>query len=344
MKNADVNDDFNSVEEQTTASSSTRITSPKRSTDTANVSEEFGYCECSRPVSFSTHYDKFATQHFCTTIRQFPASDFDLHQDSPSESQQLTSSLDDSSPSPSSIQKLGCGDSIYDRIENPSPVSVLDKFFLEDITSPLPSTTTKPGRSNCITYSKCLRCSIFFISICLPYLRLRTIIALNPAANSRMQPIHIDFEEQHGYLNWDKLFLEWYSSDQQLSPSFFDELELSAIDSPCDHKLLFDFVNEVISEARTSYFSCSTFLSFLKPKLQPIPVDKVVAREIKKRVNQHLLLSPVAPRRLDQIVGEDLATSATWMDIRHDVEDIVVHIDESILEDLIQEAMPEFNI
>lgn len=284
VKNADVNDDFNSVEEQTTASSSTRITSPKRSTDTANVSEEFGYCECSRP-------------------------------DSPSDSQQLTSSLDDSSPSPSSIQKLGCGDSIYDRIENPSPVSVLDKFFLEDITSPPPSTTTKPGRSNCITYT-----------------------------NSRMQPIHIDFEEQHGYLNCDKLFLEWYSSDQQLSPSFFDELELSAIDSPCDHKLLFDFVNEVISEARTSYFSCSTFLSFLKPKLQPIPVDKVVAREIKKRVSQHLLLSSVAPRRLEQIVGEDLATSATWMDIRHDVEDIVVHIDESILEDLMQEAMPEFNI
>ncbi|XP_058222093.1 uncharacterized protein LOC131332061 isoform X3 [Rhododendron vialii] len=279
VKKAETNDDFKTMEDPTTASSRTCITSPRQSTDTANMSEEFGYLECSRPGS-------------------------------PSESQQLISSLDVSSPSPSSIQKLGFGDSIYDRIENPSPVSVLDPVFLKDITSP-PSTTTKP---------------------------------VNAAANSTMQPLHVDFEEQYGYPNWDKLFLKWYSPDQLLSPSFFDELELPSLDSSCDQKLLFDYVNEVISEAYQCYFSCSPVPSFLKPKLQPIPVDKVVGHEIKKRVNLYLLLSPMAPRRLDEIVGEDLASSSTWMDIRRDIEVIAVHMVESILDELIPEALHEFHI
>lgn len=167
---------------------------------------------------------------------------------------------------------------------------------------------------------------------------------VNAAANSTMQPIHIDFEEQYGYPNWDKLFLKWYSSDQLLSPSFYDESELPSLNSLCDQKLLFDYVDEVLSEAYQCYFSCSPVLSFLKPKLQPIPVDKVVGHEIKKRVIMHLLQSPMAPRRLDEIVGEDLASSSTWMDIRRDVEDIVVHMVESILDELIPEALPELHI
>lgn len=167
---------------------------------------------------------------------------------------------------------------------------------------------------------------------------------MNAAANSTMQPLHVDFEEQYGYPNWDKLFLKWYLPDQLLSPSFFDELELPSLDSSFDQKLLFDYVNEVISEAYQCYFSCSPILSFLKLKLQPIPVDKVVGHEIKKRVNLYLLLSPMAPRRLDEIVGEDLASSSTWMDIRLDVEVIAVHMVESILDELIPEALPEFHI
>lgn len=59
MKKAETNDDFNTMEDPTTASSRTCITSPRQSTDTANMSEEFGYLECSRPVSFCTHKDIF---------------------------------------------------------------------------------------------------------------------------------------------------------------------------------------------------------------------------------------------------------------------------------------------
>ncbi|KAG5539648.1 hypothetical protein RHGRI_020002 [Rhododendron griersonianum] len=59
MKKAETSDDFNTMEDPTIASSRTCITSPRQSTDTANMSEEFGYLECSRPVSFCTHKDIF---------------------------------------------------------------------------------------------------------------------------------------------------------------------------------------------------------------------------------------------------------------------------------------------
>lgn len=58
------------------------------------------------------------------------------HQDSPEENQTSPSPTGYYS-SPLSIHRVENFDRIKDRVEQPSPVSVLEEFFVEDITSPL---------------------------------------------------------------------------------------------------------------------------------------------------------------------------------------------------------------
>jgi hypothetical protein len=45
------------------------------------------------------------------------------------------------------------------------------------------------------------------------------------------------------------------------------------------------------------------------------------------------------PHTLDQLVKKDMAKTGTWMDLRCDIETILVEIGEAIFEDLMEEAI-----
>lgn len=134
---------------------------------------------------------------------------------------------------------------------------------------------------------------------------------------------------------YSECFGRWHSSDQPLSPSLFDQVEVSSSHLSNNKKLLFDCINEVLMEVHERFYGCSPWVSFVKPNIQVTPLGKYVVREVWKGVDCHLLRVPC---KLDQIVGKDMEEDRKWMDLRFDVESIGMEIEYDILEELLEET------
>lgn len=139
--------------------------------------------------------------------------------------------------------------------------------------------------------------------------------------------------------NYSEFFGRWRSSEQPLSPSLFDQVEVSSAHLSSDRKLLFDCINEVLVEIYERFFSCSPWISFVKTNIWPIPVRKHVIQEVWQGIHWHLL--PQFPRTLDQVIGKDMAKAGSWMDLRFDVEAVSSEMGEGILEKIMEEMILE---
>lgn len=97
-----------------------------------------------------------------------PANNFDLVQDSSSDDQPSTSSVDVSS-TPSSIERVEDPDTIEDRRHQSSPVSVLEPFFIDNICPE--STLCNSGRlslqgiTKSFYFSSSLKCATELVQI-----------------------------------------------------------------------------------------------------------------------------------------------------------------------------------
>lgn len=80
--------------------------------------------------------------NYCALLRCL-VTDLEIFLDSPFEDQPLTSSPDVFQSSPSSIQRVEDSDGIEDKGEQPSPVSVLEQFFVD--ATCYASTISEPG-------------------------------------------------------------------------------------------------------------------------------------------------------------------------------------------------------
>ncbi|XP_010241886.1 PREDICTED: uncharacterized protein LOC104586374 isoform X2 [Nelumbo nucifera] len=229
--------------------------------------------------------------------------------ESPKENQSSTPPL--SSPLSSSllIEKVDL-EGIDKRVEQPSPVSVLDPL-LEDIISPasIPSQFEINSRS-CMENKR----SIFkYVSAVL---------------------------EASGLSSSGEFLRGCHSSDYILEPSLFDEVEVITSQLCGDRKLLFDCINEILVEMYQCYFSCTPWVSFVKPNTRPVPVGKHIIDEVWEGMDWHI--QPQLPQQtLDQIVGKDMAKSGAWMDLKLDTENIGSEMGEAILEDLMEETISE---
>ncbi|XP_057978289.1 uncharacterized protein LOC131164820 [Malania oleifera] len=280
------------------------IVNAKQRTDAGNICEKIGNLEC-------------------------------LIQDLPAGNQTSTVSSYSSSPNASSIEKAEDLDSIKDKMEQPSPVSILEPFFVEDISSP-ETTTSKPAEP------PRQRLPINFEQ------HSPTVLSLSSSEISSC-PCTEDWEFIHQHvmavlqdsgLYCDELSVKWHSSNQQLDQSLFDEAQLFPTQSYNDRKLLCDCISEVFLEVYQNYFGCSPWISSTKPMIWSVIVQKNVVREVIKGVNQHLL-PQMPPHTLEQLVAKDLAKPGTWMDIRIDAEDTVIEMLEAILDELIMENLCE---
>jgi len=139
-------------------------------------------------------------------------------------------------------------------------------------------------------------------------------------------------------MKWDEFYMRSHSSEQLLDPSIFFEVEFFSSQLCCDKKLLFDSANEALVEVYERYFGCFPGLSFVKSTIRPAPDMKNGIYEVWEGVSWHLLPLPL-PHTLDQLVKKDMAKTGTWMDLRCDIETILVEIGEAIFEDLMEEAI-----
>ncbi|KHG28999.1 Formate--tetrahydrofolate ligase [Gossypium arboreum] len=281
--------------------------------DASSDTNDYSITRDDKNVDMSEVYDE----------KQYPECS---KQDLTEEDQQLFSPL--ASPSNSSLTKK-----VEGLEERPSPVSVLEPIFSEDVIS--------PASIRCIS------------------------------GETSIQPLRIRFEEHGGSLatdrsnrfktcmddkesifeyvkavleassfEWDEFYIRSLSSDMLLDPLLLDEVEYLPNQLCHDKSLLFDCINEVLVEV-CGYYLGSPGVSFVKTNIRPIPNMKNTIEEIWQGVYWHMLPMPL-PRSLDQIVRKDMAKVGTWMDLRLDTDCIGSEISEAIFEDFVEDTITSF--
>ncbi|KAF9689334.1 hypothetical protein SADUNF_Sadunf01G0081500 [Salix dunnii] len=272
------------------------------------ISEE--YSPSCVPSRLDGSYHSDANESTCTknTTDERESSKF-FRPDSSAENQMSPSSTSDYLPSPSTIQRVEDLDKARERAEQPSPVSVLEQFFTEDMITRPPSHASRPAE-------------------------LSTL------------PLRIGNEEDylaalvHSPLDV-KINLEYISAVLRASGFNLDDLSSKCNGESCDgHKFICDYFVEVLLEVYQNYMRSSPWLSFAEPKVRPVTMAENMIQQVMKHVDRNMLLQPPS-LALDHLVEKDLTNSATWLDVRIDVEYVVSMIVESVLEEVIMETAIE---
>ncbi|KAG4171746.1 hypothetical protein ERO13_A12G229800v2 [Gossypium hirsutum] len=243
-------------------------------------------------------------------------------------------SIDVYSSSPSSIQRTENSDSAGDREEQPSPVSVLEQFFVEESVNS-PSTVSLAAEPLvepfCIDIEEHNATSLLESQLDLK----STAGTSKDKQGSLSESIRAVL--QVSGLNWGELSGRWLLSDQMPDASLFNNVEVWPEKSYTDRRLLFGYISDVILEIYQCYFGCSPWISLLYPRLQPAMLSKNLVHEVLRHVDWQLLLE-LPQQTLQQLVEKDLHKSGMWMDNRLDMEEVFTELVDSILEDLVIDA------
>ncbi|KAJ9563406.1 hypothetical protein OSB04_008566 [Centaurea solstitialis] len=216
-----------------------------------------------------------------------------------------------------------------DKTGKPSPVSVLEPMFSDGDIS--------PAR----TISR-------FAEASLQPLRIRFEEAVNTPKNqeTRIQIRVENNESAFEYvetvllasdLNWADFEKRWLSSTEILDPSLYDELQIFSSRPAHDQRLLFNSTNEILTEVCDRSLGYFPDLPFVKPNIHPLPKGMDLINEVWERIESRI--DGPYPRSLDQLIKRDLEVSKTWMDLRWEGREIVIGIEESIFEDLIDDTL-----
>ncbi|KAL6648960.1 hypothetical protein ACP70R_013184 [Stipagrostis hirtigluma subsp. patula] len=208
----------------------------------------------------------------------------------------------------------------HEKQEQPSPVSVLDPFFHEDVDNPDSENMVKCELQEDI---------------------LRTRYTVYDGSDQG-----ISWDDEDVRLSYIKAVLElselcafqnlevWYLEDELISPCLFEELYQG--NQIHDAKLLFDCICEAVTEIQRTYFRSPPCSSLSKGSIKAPPMGQNLISEINKQVERHLHYQ--FPSTLDQLVNLDLK-AGSWMDLQTESEEITVEIWDFILDDLLEEVI-----
>lgn len=221
------------------------------------------------------------------------------------------------------------------KMELPSPISILEPLFTDDDISPASTTMSRPAekviqprqinfeeQSNASEQGICTRISLEGEESAFEYVEA---VLLGSG------------------LNWDDFLSRWLSSYDILDSNLFDEVELFSSRPRHDQKLLFDCANESLKKVCEYYFGCFTGISQDKPNTRPVPIGMDLIHEIWKQVEDYLLQYPI-PLSLDQLVKLDLAKSGKWLFLQSDIELIGSEMEETILDEFMDDFIMSFII
>ncbi|KAK1260469.1 hypothetical protein QJS04_geneDACA002030 [Acorus gramineus] len=235
------------------------------------------------------------------------------------------------------IQTVDGSESSDEKVERPSPVSVLDPFSTEEIHSPERSTAQRADFSiqpRRIQFEETDNTSIVVTTLDFET-NSRSCIA---DEESRLDYVR-NILETSGLVCGNLSESKWHSEELVLDPSLFDEVETSSGEFSDDLKLLFDRINEALLEIHERYFGPSPWVSFIKPKARSCLKGDDLVQEVMEGIDWYNLFQ--YPGTLEQIVGKDLTKGETWMDLRLHVEFVGFDMEEAILEDLMEETILE---
>lgn len=142
----------------------------------------------------------------------------------------------------------------------------------------------------------------------------------------------------------------WYSDNQPVDPSVYDELEGCLLLDPdcsgngeggqCNHLLLFDIINEGLLEIfARSYSYYPRPLSSLS-NVHPVPVGENVLYKVWTLISCYLnSTSFELYPSLDYYVSKDLAKYDGWMNLQFDSECVGLELDDLLFDDLLEEII-----
>ncbi|KAL0907643.1 hypothetical protein M5K25_022063 [Dendrobium thyrsiflorum] len=231
------------------------------------------------------------------------------------------------SPDTLIINQIESSEFIIEKTERPSPVSVLEPFFLEDDASPdHPSIKfdelkrpLQPIHLNfhedstvVINTSDCLvdhqRTCSYDMEIMTKYVRN---MLESYSFDSEMSPER------------------WPSSELLLHPSHLGEIKSLQSSYPEDPKLLLDCVNEVLLEIKERRFQICPWVPILKD---------FIIQEVCKAIKR--FLSSQVQYTINEIIMKDMG-SAMWMEHRLEMECISAEMGWNIFEGLMDETIFE---
>ncbi|KAG1362633.1 hypothetical protein COCNU_10G008520 [Cocos nucifera] len=250
---------------------------------------------------------------------------------------ELGSLLEKPQPTTPSVSILPSSDeSISEKLDRPSPVSVLEPFFSDDAVSPAGTIVEK---SNLLIQPQELHFGEHDSSS----------VVLTSSNSEVHQRFHLDDKEarfeyikailETSGLSMDELLKGWNLNDQFLEPSLFDEVGTSYVQLQNNPKLLFDCINEVLMEMQERFFRFTPRVSFIKPNIRPVPIGGDFIQEVSKGIDWHPHVQ--FPSTLDQILQKDL-DAGTWINLWFETEDICIEIEDTLLDDLLEETVYEF--
>ncbi|RDX76886.1 Protein TRM32, partial [Mucuna pruriens] len=157
--------------------------------------------------------------------------------------------------------------------------------------------------------------------------------------------------ELSGFTGHDSLGT-WYSDNQPVDPSLYDELEGCLLLDPecsgnsgeggqCNHLLLFDIINEGLLEIfGRSYSYYPRPLSSLC-NVHPLPEGEHVLYKVWTLISWYINSSTTSElyTSLDYYVSKDLAKYDGWMNLQFDSECVGLEIDDLIFDDLLVETI-----
>ncbi|XP_059647037.1 uncharacterized protein LOC132293530 [Cornus florida] len=255
------------------------------------------------------------------------------------------------------------------KVAEPSPNSVLDSNFQEDITSP-----ANPSISEGLELKpRCLFFDGVDTSDSSANQQDETGMDSPTLAESKVdlekkgtptKQFNIDFPqvlvdtEDLAEFNYVRDVLElsgfsrneflgtWHSVDQPLDPSMFEEVEGYETDDSeneeganSNNLLLFDLINEVLLEIyERSFMYCPIRLSS-RSHIHPMPVGFHVLEEVWANISCCLRCRPEVDQSLDDAVSRDLAKSDGWMNLQFDAECVGLELEDMIFDDLLEELI-----
>ncbi|GFP91515.1 protein trm32 [Phtheirospermum japonicum] len=249
-----------------------------------------------------------------------------------SEDDQISSSPTVSPSQDRASTEIEDSDRVIDKIEQPSPISVLEPLFADDDISPASTifhTVEKEIEPRHIHFEEEQQSSVNIDqSVC-----MRISQEDEESAFEYVEAVLLG-----SGLNWDEFLLRWICLCELLDPSLFDEVELFSSRPRHDQKLLFDCANEALKEVCENYFGCFTNV---KPNIRPVPKGMDLIHEVWEKVEGRLFQN-LRSHSLDGLVKRDLAGSRDWMNIRSDIELIVFDMEENIFDELLDEIVMSF--
>lgn len=143
------------------------------------------------------------------------------------------------------------------------------------------------------------------------------------------------------------LLAPWYSLDQLLNPSVFDEVEACwphedscpKDEFCCHHQLLFDLINEVLVQIYNTSFTYHPRALSSNCRVPPVPAKFNVLDEVWGRVSNIMNSKPGSDQTVDGIVAEDIWSDDCWMNLQLESECVALELEDMFFEELLDEIV-----